>query len=253
LSCVRISRRRMRLPQVTLRIARLAGILGLGVLLPSETDAVSTSQQELQAVEHSTPDLDQGAQVFHTCAMCHGRDGGGTPDGQVPRIAAQHASVLRKQLIDYRYDRRWDLRMESITGRHDLPTPQAIADVTAYVSRLDREPSISTGDGSLVQRGAASYAHRCRGCHGTAAQGDGGRAIPRLAGQHYEYLRRQIYDAVDGRRPNFSSEHIRLLAQLDHDDIQGLADYLSRLGSGAAPVAPATERATGPATPRAGQ
>jgi len=34
---------------------------------------------------------------------------------------------------------------------------------------------------------------------------------------------------VDGRRPNFSPAHIRLLARLDHDDIEAVADYLSRL------------------------
>lgn len=224
-------------------IAPLASALLLVVLLTSESIAVSTSQQELEAVMHSTPNLDQGAQVFRTCAMCHGRDGGGTADGLVPRIAGQRSSVLRKQLIDYRYDRRWDLRMQSIAGRHDLPTPQAIADVTAYVSQLDREPAIGTGDGTLVRQGAASYARQCVRCHGVDAQGDATRVIPRLAGQQYEYLRRQIYDAVDGRRPNFSSAHIRLLAHLDHDDIHALADYLSRLGSGAARAAPDAERA----------
>jgi cytochrome c553 len=53
--------------------------------------------------------------------------------------------------------------------------------------------------------------------------------IPRIAGQHYEYLMRQIDDAVEGRRPNFSASHVRLLARLERDDIVGLADYLSRL------------------------
>jgi len=55
--------------------------------------------------------------------------------------------------------------------------------------------------------------------------------IPRLSGQHYEYLRRQMYDAVDGRRPGFPPSHVRLLAQLEHDDIAGVADYLSRVAS----------------------
>jgi len=204
------------------------------LLSPADVPAISPSQQELEAVNHSTPNLDQGAEVFRTCAICHGPDAGGTLDGQVPRIAGQHTSVLRKQILDYRYDRRWDLLMESIAGRHDLPNAQTIADVTAYISRIDRDPQIGHGDGRLLQQGAASYAQLCRGCHGVAAQGDAAHTIPRLAGQHYEYLRRQIYDAVDGRRPNFSAAHIRLLARLDHDDIQAVADYLSRLSGEAA-------------------
>lgn len=33
---------------------------------------------------------------------------------------------------------------------------------------------------------------------------------------------------LDGRRPNFSREHIRLLAKLDRDDLNGVADFLAR-------------------------
>jgi hypothetical protein len=46
---------------------------------------------------------------------------------------------------------------------------------------------------------------------------------------------RQFYDAVDGRRPNFSPAHIRLLARLDHDNTEAVADYLSRLPGGTPP------------------
>jgi cytochrome c553 len=65
-------------------------------------------------------ELDHGAQLFETCGACHGPDGGGTLDGQVPRSGCQHTSVLWKQLIDYRHDRRWDLRMEHFSDRHHL-------------------------------------------------------------------------------------------------------------------------------------
>jgi cytochrome c553 len=203
--------------------------------VPRELRAASTSQQVLEQIRHSTPRLDRGAGLFNGCAGCHGSDAGGTPDGLVPRLAGQHASVLQKELVDYRYDRRWDPRMAAVVDQHSL-SPESIADVTAYISQLDRDVGIGTGtgNGSLVRRGAADYSRSCRGCHGRAAQGDAARAVPRLAGQHYEYLRRQIYDAVDGRRPNFSRSHVRLLARLERDDIAGIADFLSRLGAGQA-------------------
>jgi cytochrome c553 len=202
----------------------------LTLLLATAVAAVPLSQQELDAVKRSAPNLDRGAEIFQTCAMCHGHDGGGTPDGQVPSIAGQHASVLRKQLVDFRYDRRRDLRMQSVTDRHDLPTPQAIADVTAYVSNLERPAQIGIGNGRLVQQGARIYAGQCRSCHGSEGEGSGAKTVPRLAGQNYEYLRRQVYEAVEGRRPNFSQGHIRLLARLDDEDVQAVSDYLSRLG-----------------------
>ncbi|HUL46830.1 MAG TPA: c-type cytochrome [Steroidobacteraceae bacterium] len=183
------------------------------------------------------PDLERGALLFNGCAACHGPDGGGSPDGLVPRLAGQHASVVQKQLMEYRYDRRWDPRMQAVVDQHSL-SPESIIDISAYISRLDRDVGIGTGDGALVRRGAADYSRACQSCHGRAALGDAVRAVPRLAGQHYEYLRRQIYDAVDGRRPNFSPSHIRLLARLNRDDIAGISDYLSRLGASPAAAAP---------------
>ncbi len=210
---------------------RVRAALAIGLLAAAAGAAlgVSTAQDELAQIKRATPDLDHGAQLFETCAACHGPEGGGTSDGQVPRIGGQHLSVLWKQLVDYRHDRRWDLRMEHFADRHHLEGPQAIADVAAYIhQREPREPP-GEGNGKLLGEGSALYGQLCRSCHGAAGQGDGEHAVPRVAGQHYEYLRRQFYDAVDGRRPNFSPAHIRLLARLDHDGIEGIADYLSRL------------------------
>jgi cytochrome c553 len=191
--------------------------------------AVSSAQQELAAVKRSVPNLDRGAQHFETCAACHGPDGGGTRDGQVPRIGGQHVSVVQKQLLDYRHDRRWDLRMEHFADDHHLGDAQAVADVAAYIHQLEPGGPAGQGSGKNADAGAALYAKRCGSCHGSTGAGNDAHAIPRVAGQHYEYLQRQIYDAVDGRRPNFSPAHIRLLAQLEHDDIEAVADYLSRL------------------------
>jgi cytochrome c553 len=212
---------------------RAAAAIGiLAVASSVAVQALSTVQEELAEVRRSTPDLDHGADHFDTCAACHGPDGGGTRDGQVPRIGGQHVTVLWKQLIDYRHDRRWDLRMEHFADRHRLGDPQAIADVAAYIHQLEPSGPAGQGSGKLLGAGAALYAQLCRSCHGATADGDAQRAIPRIAAQHYEYLRRQFYDAVDGRRPNFSPAHIRLLARLDHDDIEAVADYLSRLPAG---------------------
>ncbi len=205
----------------------VGGILALAA--SAGVYAVSTAQEELARVKRSTPNLDHGAELFETCGACHGPDGGGTRDGQVPRIGGQHLSVLWKQLIDYRHDRRWDLRMEHFADRHHLANAQAVADVAAYIHQLVPSGPPGEGSGKQLEAGAALYAQRCRSCHGAAADGDAARTVPRIAGQHYEYLRRQFYDAVDGRRPNFSPAHIRLLAKLEHDDIEALADYLARL------------------------
>lgn len=65
--------------------------------------------------------------------------------------------------------------------------------------------------------------------HGPLGEGDAAAFVPRLAGQHTDYLVRQFYDAVDGRRPNMGGDHARLLATLERAEILGVADYLARL------------------------
>jgi len=201
----------------------------LAVLLPPIAFAAATARQELQNALRSKPNVDRGGELFRNCAACHGPQGGGTRDGGVPRIAGQHVSVLIKQLVDYRHNRRWDIRMEHSAGKHLLADPQALADVTAYIHQLTPEAPPGVGDGELAPHGANVYGRLCESCHGEAAEGNAKSMVPRIAGQHYDYLMRQIYDATDHRRPNFSPSHIHLLAGLDRRDIVGLADYLSRL------------------------
>jgi len=189
---------------------------------------MESGPRELEQALGARPDPEHGAQLFRNCAVCHGIHGGGTTDGGVPRIAGQHVSVILKQLVDYRHDQRWDIRMEHFADRHHLANAQAMADVAAYVHSLTPDTPPGAGDGQLVEQGAALYSRKCASCHGLSGEGSATRRIPRLAGQHFEYLQRQIYDAVDHRRPNFSRGHIRMLAKLQREDIVGLADFLSR-------------------------
>ncbi len=201
-----------------------------GVLLPAATAlAMSSAYQEYLEATQAKPDLERGAHYFATRANCHGPKGAGKVDGKVPRIAGQYFRVVARQLVAFRHGQRWDILMENFADRHRLPDAQAMADVAGYVSSLDDPSPPGPGTGELVPHGASIYFRLCESCHGASGQGDPEHAVPRIAGQHYEYLRRQIYDAVDGRRPGFPSSHVRLLARLDRDDIAGVSDYLSRI------------------------
>jgi cytochrome c553 len=191
--------------------------------------AMSSSTQEYLEAVKASPDLERGKHYFSTCANCHGIKGGGSVDGKVPRIGSQHFRVVVRQLVAFRNGGRWDILMENFADRHRLPDAQAIADVAGYVSQLADPTPPGVGSGELVELGARIYLRQCESCHGSSGQGNPNQAVPRVAGQHYEYLRRQIYDAVDGRRPGFPADHVRLLARLDHDEIAGVADYLSRI------------------------
>jgi cytochrome c553 len=208
-----------------------------GLVASVAARAASTSASEFAQATRSVPNFERGAELFRDCAVCHGSSGGGAENGDVPRIAGQHFAVIVRQIVDYRHRARWDIRMEHYAGRQLLDDPQAIADVAGYASQLDGAGYPNLGDGREVLHGSEVYAQRCAQCHGAAGEGNAKEVVPRLAGQHYAYLLRQMYDAVDGRRPNFSRSHVRLLARLERDDLVGVADFLARSDS-TGPVEP---------------
>jgi cytochrome c553 len=190
----------------------------------------STADEALDFVTQLKPNVSHGRDLFDTCAACHGNTGAGVSDGTVPAIAGQHFHVIVAAIIDFRNDNRLDPRMKHFTDEHHLSVAQDIADVAAYVSRLQPTRSSAHGDGSHVARGSAIYQTDCISCHGPQAKGSDKERYPRLAGQHYEYLIHQLHDATDGRRPGLAHDHVQFLERLQLSDIIGVSDYLSRLG-----------------------
>ena len=192
--------------------------------------AASQAQRELDGALRATPNAVNGEALFDHCASCHGADGNGEADGSTPRIAGQHFRVLAKQLVDFRSGKRWDFRMEGGAAQHHLTGSQDIADVAAYVSRMERAGTRGIGNGEFVEEGSRIYSKQCASCHGPAAEGNAQRGVPRLAGQHYGYLMRQMYDAVDGRRPALPRLHSQRIEPLDFQQVRALSDYLARIG-----------------------
>ncbi|HXC59956.1 MAG TPA: c-type cytochrome [Steroidobacteraceae bacterium] len=207
----------------------LPAVAALLLLLPQAALAAPTERSAHEQPLVRKPNVVNGERLFATCAACHGQNAGGVQDGSVPAIAGQHWQVLSKLLLDFRYFRRWDNRMVNVAAGYHLRGPQEIADVVAYVSSLPPQPASGLGTGEHVARGAQMYARLCSACHGIQAQGDGPAGYPRLAGQQYGYLVRQLQDAAASRRPTFSRQHILLLKTLDIVDIQGMSDHLARL------------------------
>ena len=198
------------------------------MMMPLLAAAASPARSEYQAAISAIPDYEHGAVLFAQCASCHGADGQGLLDGSTPRIAGQHASVLIKQLVDFRYGKRWDFRMEQRANRH-LGAYQDIADVASYLSRQPRKSSVFAVDSETLALGQKLYAERCATCHGRQGEGDGAKKVPMLAGQHPAYLLRQMYDAVDERRPELSRLHSQQIKPLDFEQLRALADFLARI------------------------
>jgi len=216
------------LVRARLALGALLSLLSLSA--PMRVQAVSDAADELQVATSLTPNLEHGAQLFEMCAACHGRDGTGAADGSVPAIAGQPARVLVKQIVNFRHEARIDIRMAHFVDHRHLGDPQQLADVTAYVSSLaPRVPNASGEPSRAGTEGAGLYARECERCHGPSAEPDARAGVPRLAGQHEEYLTRQLADALEGRRPAMGRDHARILQPLSEAQRAALASYLSQL------------------------
>ena len=219
----------------------------LVVLLLGMTSAAAWAQSPTSRLERDRefaqgaqlePDLQHGRELFQTCAACHGPDGRGTEDGEIPAIGGQHGSVLLKQLTDFRNDQRWNERMKNFTDRHHLEGPQELTDVAAYVAYLRRFPPTvkGIGDGKDLREGANTYFMFCERCHGPLGQGNLLLNRPRLAGQHYGYLLRQMEETAANQRPGMDQWHVERLRALTPGQMRGVADYLSRLSPDLSPA-----------------
>jgi len=228
-----MNRLSMRAHASWLPIALLLSAIPVVSAAPASAEA--QAKEELRAVLEATPDGTRGAHLFATCTECHGPHGEGNASGWPPEIAGQHRRVIAKELVDYRAGLRWYDPMERIAGRHVLGSLQELADVAAYVASLPPSGDTTPGPERWVGKGAGIYVARCQWCHGARGEGSDERFVPRVAGQQYEYLLRQLHDTIEARRPNMRAQHLRLIEACSMEELMGLAAYMSR-----------PERTTGP-------
>ncbi len=191
---------------------------------------------ELRDALERKPNLRHGRALFEKCAACHQADGSGVGAKGIPNISGQHYEFIVKQIADFRDTERLDIRMESSTSQHYLRGAQDLADVAAYISRLPTRSTNDVGSAKNAYAGKLAYDRGCAQCHGAFGEGNGRLRYPRLAGQHYTYLMKQIDAMVGGYRANVSWDHAQMLASLKDEEMTGVADYLSRLNSSNANV-----------------
>ena len=131
------------------------------------------------------------------CGTCHGTRGNSTQP-KYPRLAGQKATYLAAQLRAFRAQSRGDPDavgyMWGMASQLDDATIDALA---AYYAEQKAEGRAGA-DATLIARGRDIYEHgvvpqgvpACSSCHGPDAHGL--QDFPRLAGQHSQYLLKQL-------------------------------------------------------------
>jgi len=176
-----------------------------------------------------TPNTMNGKKIYELCSSCHEKSGWGKNDGSFPVIAGQHRSVIIKQLIDIRARNRENPTMFPFVGDDVIGGTQGLADVAGYVSELPKATEVGKGSGKQLSKGEALFKEKCIACHGTKGQGNEDNYFPRIQGQHYAYLLRQLQWIRDGRRKNANPGMLALIKDLDDSSLSDIADYVSRL------------------------
>jgi len=165
--------------------------------------------------------------AFEVCSHCHLATGAGRIDGSIPQLAGQHRSVLIKQLIDIRGGRRENPLMDPFAKT--LVDPQRLADIAAYLEALPIPRDNGRGPGTDLESGESRYKLDCEACHGPEGQGNAVGFVPVLAGQHYEYIRRQLRDIATGERKNIHPGMQAIVEAYSPEQRMAVADYVSRL------------------------
>lgn len=174
---------------------------------------------------------DAAAFADEQCGGCHGK-AGNYDDPFVPRLAGQQKDYIMARIKGFADPKRVDRHARFFMAPNAMKLTDAeLNRLAAYYASVP-PASVPAGDPALVRRGRAIYEGTatgrglptCAGCHGAKAAGR--KAIPRLAGQHADFLRKQLsYFKMGAPRNDVAHVDVK---NLSFEDIDALAAFLEQ-------------------------
>ncbi|MGV6857983.1 MAG: c-type cytochrome [bacterium] len=189
----------------------------------------NSNTETIEEALHLKANIGHGKEVYELCGTCHMENGWGKTDGSFPVLAGQHVSVIIKQLSDIESRNRENPTMFPLANIQTIGGVQAIADVAAYIASLPPTDQNGKGDGKRLAEGQALYERHCTACHGNHGEGNDKLLFPKIQGQHYRYLARQLKWIRDGFRKNGNPAMFAIIKDMSDADLEALADAVSRL------------------------
>jgi cytochrome c553 len=162
---------------------------GLGICLISIAPSAAGGDDQATAAAST---------VTKVCQNCHGPNGNST-SATFPRLNGQQADYIAAQLKNFRDRSRNDPHaMAYMWGMASQLSDATITGVAKYLA--SQKPTEAQIGGALASEGRKIYmagvaVHNvpaCAACHGDHGQGNG--IMPRLSGQHANYLKSQLED-----------------------------------------------------------
>jgi len=170
----------------------------------------------------ASPDL------IKSCEACHG-PGGNSTVSTTPRLNGQHAEYIVARLKDFldvtRETPHASYNMWVVVTNLQDSARSAIAAYFARQTPAQPKPGSQASLGKQIYENGVSVQGipACAGCHGP--QGEGQGAVPRLAGQHADYLKTQLWVfSFQLRENNVMHPNTN---KIHGDQVDALASYLA--------------------------
>jgi cytochrome c553 len=169
-------------------------------------------------------DAAAGKEKAVVCGACHGVDGNSTI-AQIPNLAGQNARYIYLQLRDFNKKRRQDPMMSPMAANLSA---KDMLDLAAYYSMQKPNRQNAKGDAAKIDEGRKiADAALCPMCHlgGFSGQNE----IPRVAGQHYDYIKKQLLAFKARERTNDAGSMTAYMNDVTNEQIEALAAYIASL------------------------
>lgn len=168
--------------------------------------------------------------VSGRCFLCHGAEGESSSP-LFPRLAGQHSGYISKQLADFQSGRR---KSDTMKAQAEELTADDMRSLGAFFEKKPSQPH-KTEDADLAGVGryiflkgnSYSGVAACSSCHG--AKGHGSLTLPRLAGQHPQYIETQLKQFNKRERTNDNAVMHSIASKLSELETRAVAEYIGTL------------------------
>ena len=164
------------------------------------------------------------------CGSCHGPAGQGE-NSRYPKLSGQNPEFLVQQMFNFKAGKRKSVIMSpqlaDLTGGDATQLAQYFASQRLVPSLTTDKALIEAGRILFLQGNPASKVTACAACHGPNARG--GQMLPRLAGQHAEYLELQLRSYIARSRATDQALMHSVASNLSDPEIRAVSYFLSGL------------------------
>ncbi len=168
--------------------------------------------------------LEEGRVKAQICSACHGADGNSLIP-TTPSLAGQPRQFITTALFMFREGRRVN---DQMTPFVEKLSNADLNDLAIYFSSQKLTAPARKADAAIVAKAKEiTERNNCVACHTATLVGQ--QHIPRLAGQHKDYLLEQLKGFKAAKRADYDGTMTSAAQGLTVEELEPLAEYLSTL------------------------